>query len=80
MKADYITGLSAFYELGDIQIIERAFIQGYVRSIVRGSELPAAIRAGGFRMDEVVQDLVRYVQSGRLPGNPGAAVFLGASG
>ncbi len=80
LKADYITGLSAFYELGDIQIIERAFIQGYVRSIVRGSELPASIRAGGFRMDEVVQDLVRYVQSGRLPGNPGAAVFLGASG
>jgi len=78
VKADYITGLSAFYELGDIQIIERAFIQGYVRSIVRGSELPASVRVGGFRMDEVVQDLVKYVQSGRLPGNPGAAVFLAA--
>lgn len=80
VKADYITGLSAFYELGDIQIIERAFIQGYVRSIVRGSELPASVRAGGFRMDEVVQDLVKYVQSGRLPRHPGAVVFLDAPG
>jgi Fic family protein len=76
LKADYITGLSAFYELGDIQIIERAFIQGYVRSIVRGSNLPASIRVGGFRMNDAVQDLVKYVQSGRLPGNPGAVAFL----
>lgn len=80
LKADYITGLSAFYELGDTQIIERAFIHGYARSVVRGSDLPASVRAGGFRMDEVVRDLVKYVQSGRLPGNPGAAAFLGASG
>ncbi len=80
LKADYISGLSAFYELGDIQIIERAFIQGYARSIVRGSDLPASVRAGGFRMDEVVQGLVMYVQSGRLPGNPGAVFFLGAPG
>lgn len=76
MKADYVLGMSAFYELGDIQIIERVFIQGYVRSIVRGSDLPASVRVGGFKVDEVVGDLVKYVQSGRLPGHSAAALFL----
>lgn len=76
MKADYVLGMSAFYELGDIQIIERVFIQGYVRSIVRGSDLPASVRVGGFKVDEVVRELVKYVQSGRLPGHSAAALFL----
>lgn len=76
MKADYVLGMSAFYELGDIQIIERVFIQGYVRSIVRGSDLPASVRVGGFKVDEVVGELVKYVQSGRMPEHPAAALFL----
>ena len=75
-KADYVLGMSAFYELGDIQIIERVFIQGYVRSIVRGSELPASVRVGGFKVDEVVGELVKYVQSGRMPEHPAAVLFL----
>lgn len=77
-KADYVLGMSAFYELGDIQIIERAFIQGYVRSIVRGSELPASVRVGGFKLGEAVDDLVKYVQSGRMPEYSGAVLFLSA--
>ncbi len=76
MKADYVLGMSAFYELGDIQIIERVFIQGYVRSIVRGSDLPASVRVSGFKVDEVVGELVKYVQSGRMPEHPAAALFL----
>ncbi|MBU1235861.1 MAG: Fic family protein [Gammaproteobacteria bacterium] len=75
-KADYVLGMSAFYELGDIQIVERVFIQGYVRSIVRGSDLPASVRVGGFNVSEVVGELVKYVQSGQLPRDPGAAMFL----
>ncbi|OQY69783.1 MAG: hypothetical protein B6D47_08490 [Rhodocyclaceae bacterium UTPRO2] len=76
VKADYVLGMSAFYELGDIQIIERVFIQGYVRSIVRGSDLPASVRVSGFKVDEVVGELVKYVQSGRMPEHPAAALFL----
>lgn len=75
-KADYVLGMSAFYELGDTQIVERVFIQGYVRSIVRGSDLPVSVRVGGFNVGEVVDELVRYVQSGRMPKHPGAALFL----
>lgn len=75
-KADYVLGMSAFYELGDTQIVERVFIQGYVRSIVRGSDLPVSVRVGGFNVGEVVDELVRYVQSGRMPKQPGAALFL----
>lgn len=75
-KADYVLGMAAFYELGDIQIVERVFIQGYVRSIVRGSDLPASVRVGGFKVSEVVGELVKYVQSGRTPQDPGAALFL----
>lgn len=75
-KADYVVGMAAFYELGDIQIVERVFIQGYVRSIIRGSDLPVSIRVGGFKVSEVVDDLVKYVQSGQTPQEPGAALFL----
>jgi Fic family protein len=75
-KADYVAGMAAFYELGDIQIIERVFIQGYVRSIVRGSDLPARLRVTGFRMDELVPELVRFVQAGHLPETTNAAIFI----
>jgi hypothetical protein len=75
-KADYVLGMSAFYELGDIQIIERVFIQGYVRSIVRGSDLPASVRVGGFNVGEVADELMKYVQSGQTPQDPRAALFL----
>lgn len=75
-KADYVLGMSAFYELGDIQIIERVFIRGYARSIVRGSDLPASVRVGGFMVSEVVDELVSYVQSGRAPQYPGATLFV----
>lgn len=75
-KAEYVTGMSAFYELGNIQLIEDCFIRGYVRSIVRGSDIPASIRAAGFKVAEAVSELVTYVQSGRTPASPAARVLL----
>lgn len=75
-RPGYVLGMSAFYELGDIQIIERVFIQGYVRSIVRGSDLPASVRVGGFKVEEVAGEPVKYVQSGRMPDHSAAALFL----
>jgi Fic family protein len=74
-KADYVLGMSAFYELGDTQLIQQVFLDGYVRSIIRGSNIPAAQRLSGFRIDDVAQALLRYVRSGETPtGN--AAIFL----
>ncbi len=76
-KADYVAGMAAFYELGDIQIIQQSFIEGYVRSIVRGSDIPANARASGFKVNEIVRDLSRFVQSGRPPEHRHAALFFG---
>ena len=75
-KADYVTGMAAFYELGDTQLIAQAFVDGYARSIVRGSDIPASLRATGFKVGEVAAELVRYVHSGRLPESRQASMFL----
>lgn len=75
-KADYVLGLASFYELGDTQIIEKTFISGYARSIVRGSDIPASLRASGFQVEDTVRALVQYVQSGRLPEIPSARILL----
>ena len=78
-KVEYVLGMAAFYELGDLQIIERAFIRGYVRSIVRGSDLPPAVRLTGFPVSETVDELVAYVHSGRLPRSRSALTFMKAT-
>lgn len=75
-KPDYITGMAAFYELGDTQLMAQTFIEGYVRSIVRGSDIPASIRIAGFSVNEVAQELVRYIHAGRLPTSKTALLFL----
>lgn len=75
-KADYITGMAAFYELGDTQLMAQTFIEGYVRSIVRGSDLPASIRVGGLDIGQVSRELVRYVQAGHIPTDKPALLFL----
>lgn len=74
-KADYVLGMAAFYELGDTQVLQKVFLEGYVRSIVRGSDLPAAIRVAGLKSDELVRALVTYVCTGHVP-EPGARIFL----
>lgn len=76
-RAQYIQGMAAFYELNNIQIIENAFINGYVRSIIRGSNIPPSMRATGFDIDDVAKKLVSYVNSGTFPKHPRAAAFVG---
>jgi hypothetical protein len=75
-KADYIRGLAAFYELGSTTVIEQTFVSGYVRSIARGSRIPDALRVGGFDLDAACAALVGYVNSGQLPSDPRARVFV----
>lgn len=75
-KADYVLGMAAFYELGDVQFMQQVFVEGYVRSVVRGSDVPARIRAAGFRVDDVARELMQYVQSGQWPASRQAEIFL----
>lgn len=79
-KADYVMGMAAFYELGDTQLMQQVFIEGYVRSIVRGSDIPASQRISGFKVDAVVRELVKYVHSGRAPDAREARPFLKTGG
>jgi Fic family protein len=76
-KAEYIRGMAAFYELGNIQAIEHTFVHGYVRSIVRGSTIPPNMRTGGFSIAAVADLLVDYVNTGNYPKDAQAAGFVG---
>lgn len=75
-KARYIRGMAAFYELGSMHVIEQSFIEGYVRSIIRSSNLPASLR--GFSMDGLAKQLCEFVNSGKKPRDASVAVFLRA--
>lgn len=76
-KADYVLGLAAFYELGDIQLLQQVFVEGYIRSIIRSSNIPARLRLGGLQVEEAAQALLRYVNTG-LPPATQYGVFLTA--
>lgn len=78
-KADYIRGMAAFYELGHSLVLEQTFIEGYARSVVRGSELPLRLRTRGFDVEAVARALVDYIQSGRRPTDARAQLFLRAA-
>lgn len=73
-KADYVLGMAAFYELGDTQVLQQVFIEGYVRSIVRGSDIPASLRLAGLKTD-LVQTLAAFVRTGKAPASS-ASIFL----
>lgn len=77
-KADYIRGMAAFYELGSMHVIEQTFIHGYVKSVVRSSNIPASMRTLGFDVDAVAKVLVEFVNTGRKPADPRALLFLSA--
>jgi len=79
-KADYIRGTAAFYELGSMHVIEQTFIHGYVKSIVRSSKIPDSMRVVGFNVDEISEMLVGFVNTGKVPNDPRARVFLGSIG
>ena len=75
-KADYIRGMAAFYELGSVHVIAQTFIQGYVKSVVRSSNIPASMRTLGFDVNTVAQAMVEFVNTGRKPTDARALVFL----
>jgi len=77
-KARYIRGMAAFYELGSMLVIEQAFIDGYVRSILRSSNLPAALRGVGTDLDGAAKQLCDFINSGNRPKAPALAGLLGA--
>lgn len=66
-KADYIQAMAAFYELGNVQLMEKMFIDGYARSIVRGSEMSSLERMTQPNMGVLASELASYVQSGKFP-------------
>ena len=77
-KGDYIRAMAAFYELGSTYLIEQTFIQGYARSVVRGSDIPVALRARGFDVAGAGAALAEFVNTGRRPADKAAAMFVGA--
>lgn len=66
-KADYVLAMAAFYELGDALVMQEVFVEGYVRSIIRSSNIPVAQRVTGFNVDAVAQELLDYIHNGRVP-------------
>ena len=75
-RQEYIRGMAAFYELGSILIIENVFIRGYIKSIIRSSQIPINLRVQGFDLDVVADALLDYVNSGRLPTEKLPAAFI----
>lgn len=67
-KASYIRGMASFYELGSMHVIEQVFIEGYARSIIRSSEVPANLR---LVTDEktLVEQMVGFINSGKRSQN-----------
>lgn len=76
-KADYIRAMSAFYELGDLTLMEQAFLQGYVKAVIRSSQIPPEIRVTGFDTNAVCQALLGYIRTGQVPSLKAAALFIG---
>ena len=68
--------MAAFYELGSMHVIEQTFIEGYVKSVVRSSNIPANMRTLGFDVDAVAKALVEFVNTGRKPDDARVLVFL----
>jgi hypothetical protein len=75
-KADYIRAMSAFYELGDVTLIEQVFLRGYVKAIIRSSQIPPDLRATGFDTNAVCQALLAYIRTGQIPLLKAAALFI----
>jgi Fic family protein len=75
-KADYIRGMAAFYELGNTLVMEQTFIDGYVRSVIRGSDVPIRMRGRGFDVDAVARELADFINTGRKPADQRALVFV----
>ena len=75
-KADYIRGMAVFYELGSLHVMEQTFIRGYVKSVVRSSNIPVSLRGVGFDLNEVAKALMDFINTGKRPSDERALVFL----
>ncbi len=75
-KADYIRGMATFHELGDTLVMEQTFIEGYVRSVVRGSDVPVRMRTHGFDVEAVARELAAFVHTGKKPEDERARMFV----
>lgn len=79
-RAEYIRGMAAFYELGSVHVMENVFIRGYVKSIIRGSHIPPALRIDGINTTAVAQALTDFVFTGGTPTNKVALAFFSKPG
>ena len=77
-KAAYIRAMACFYELGDIQLIEKVFIDSYVKSIIRASALPLRMLKVGVNSDALVAQLSHFVRTGKRPDDRDVLSFVGA--
>jgi len=75
-KGDYIRGMAAFYELGSMIVIEQTFIQGYAKSVVRSSNIPASTRTLGFDVGAAATSLADFINTGRRPTDKRAQMFI----
>jgi hypothetical protein len=78
-RAQYIRGMAAFYELGSATIMEKVFIESYIKSIIRSSDIPVSMRARGLDIDKVSASLADYVSKGKFPSDEVSAAFIGAN-
>jgi Fic family protein len=62
-KAAYIRAMACFYELGDIQLIEKVFIDSCVKSIIRASALPLRMLKKGVNSEAVAAQLAHFVRT-----------------
>ena len=62
--------------MGSTLVIEQTFIQGYARSVVRGSDIPVRMRTHGFDTDAVARKLVDFVNTCRKPADKRVLMFL----
>jgi len=74
-KASYIRGMAAFYELGSLHVIEQVFIEGYVRSIIRSSDMPAQLRQASAEK-LLAEQMVEFINSGKRSQNDGLRPFI----
>ena len=75
-KGDYIRGMAAFSELGSTYLIEQTLVQGYARSVVRGSNVPVRMRTLEFDVAETAAALADFINTGRRPTARVAALFI----
>jgi len=67
--------MAAFYELGSLHVIEQVFIEGYVRSIIRSSDMPAQLRQASAEK-LLAEQMVEFVNSGKRSPNDGLRPFI----